>query len=304
MHLSVVVPVFNNHETLNELAGRFSVQFGKCCIASHELIFVDDGSVDDSWEIIQGLSKQFDFVRGLKLSRNFGQHSAISAGFDHATGKIVLLMDADLEDKPEDLHLFVDAVNQGADLALGVDSAGPKRRTSAAFRWISSRVAPGNAQPGAVVTYRAATRRFMDELGTYEETDIIFGSLMSTLGFEQRLVPIVRDRSRGAVSSYSFRKRLDLAARALVAHSEKVPSMLLGMALVTGLVAAAFAAIVAVQAIVFGPQLPAGTSLLVFLVLVGLATQLGCFSFLGYILVSVLKEVKRRPRYHVADRTV
>jgi glycosyltransferase involved in cell wall biosynthesis len=119
MDLSVVVPVFNEEESLPEL----TLWIGKVCKGANldfELLFIDDGSSDSSWKIISSLSKDHPFVRGIRFRRNYGKAAALHTGFAEANGEVVITMDSDLQDSPEEIPALVKMIREdGFDLVSG-----------------------------------------------------------------------------------------------------------------------------------------------------------------------------------------
>ena len=107
--LSVVVPVYNDQEVLDELLKRLTPAVTAIC-PNYEVILIDDGSRDKSWAKIEELKEQYENIVAVKLARNFGQQNAIAAGLDQATGDVIVLMDSDLQDRPEDIHVLVNAL--------------------------------------------------------------------------------------------------------------------------------------------------------------------------------------------------
>ena len=112
LSVSVVIPVYGNAESLPELWERLSSVLTPS-FSDFEVILVDDGSPDNSWAVIQQLANLDGRVKGVRLSRNFGQHPAIAAGFDRAIGDVIVLMDADLEDRPESLPEIIGKIGYG-----------------------------------------------------------------------------------------------------------------------------------------------------------------------------------------------
>lgn len=115
--ISIVVPGLNEAESLEELATRIADALDG--LASYELIFVDDGSTDDSWDVISRLHANNPCVYGVRLRKNFGKAMALTAGFERARGEVILMMDADLQDDPADLPKFLEAVENGLDVVVG-----------------------------------------------------------------------------------------------------------------------------------------------------------------------------------------
>lgn len=297
-HVSVVVPVYNNAETLDELVNRSISVFRGCCERKHELCLVDDGSADNSWLEITRLADKFPEVSGLRLSRNFGQHAAISAGIAHVSGDMTCLMDADLEHRPEDLPALLSEMNLGADLVVAVAKGDVRRRSSDVFQRVFGRLAKSPVHPKAL-TYRVMNRPFKEALLEYDEFDVVLGPLMSSMGYSQHYVPVERSRPVGRRTSYSLMKRLSLALRALLVHATFIPTLLGWFAVVAALGFFAYALVILGQFIVFGSQLPSGITLLLLVTLASSAMILGALGFVSYIGLGILREVKRRPRFHV-----
>lgn len=117
--VSVVVPIFNEVESLPELYDRLVKTLDNAGVPSYELIFVDDGSTDGSFARLRELSTVDARVRVLKFTRNFGQHEALSAGMERGSGEIIVFMDADLQNAPEDIPRFIAKIREGFDLVSG-----------------------------------------------------------------------------------------------------------------------------------------------------------------------------------------
>jgi glycosyltransferase involved in cell wall biosynthesis len=118
-YLSVVVPCYNEAKGLREFHRRMQATCRDMKISEFEMIYVDDGSVDETWAMISEFTRADPWIKGIKLSRNFGHSGALTAGLDHATGQYILIIDADLQDPPELLEDMFRAINRGADIAYG-----------------------------------------------------------------------------------------------------------------------------------------------------------------------------------------
>jgi glycosyltransferase involved in cell wall biosynthesis len=142
--LSLVIPVYNEVESLPELHREFS-EVAAANGYQLDIVFVDDGSTDGSWEVIQRLAKEDPRVRGIRFRRNFGKAAALSAGFEAARGEIVLTLDADLQDDPHEIPRFLEAMNTGLDVVSGWKQVrhdpwhkvGPSRIFNALVGWLT-----------------------------------------------------------------------------------------------------------------------------------------------------------------------
>jgi glycosyltransferase involved in cell wall biosynthesis len=302
--VSIVVPVYRNADSLPELAQRMATAL-EATHPNYELILIDDGSPDASWSVIERLAKADQRVRGIRLSRNFGQHPAIAAGFDTARGDLIVLMDADLEDRPESLPGLLDRLGPGIDIVYTIKAgdSGESRLTSALFHRVFSRIVAGGASvPRNIGTLRAFNRKVLDAIKAHPEYDVLFGPLMFFIGFPSIFVEVERDLRRHGRSSYTFLKRLRLAVRSLISYTDLPHRVFLFFGATIVAAALLYAAVVVVQALLFGAQLPPGLTLIVLLNVLFIGTTMMGLGIIGSYVFRVYQEVLRRPRYIVAQR--
>lgn len=305
VQVSVVVPVYGNAPSLRELAERLNDALSQNW-PCYELLLIDDGSKDDSWNVIQTLAQADSRIKAIRLSRNFGQHPAIAAGFDRAQGEIIVLMDADLQDRPEELPRVLEAINNDIDIVYTIKSGdretGANSLTSTLFHAVFQRITRTSI-PANIGTYRAFSRRVLRALNGYPEYNVLFGPLMFFAGFNSTFVDVQRDARRHGQTTYPFRRRLSLAIRSLVSYTDlPAKCFLWSGAGILGCVLL-YALAIVVQFAVFGAVLPSGITFLTLLVLLSLAITLIALGVLGSYIFRVYQEVLRRPRYHVA-RTI
>ena len=300
--ISVLVPVYNNERTLEALCQRLS-----SALSGHdyEVLLVNDGSRDGSWPAIARLAAADPRVRAIGLSRNFGQHPAIAAAIDHATGDVMVLMDADLEDQPEHIPALVAALGErGCDIVYTVkDQAQPSSDslTSAFYHYVFSRIV-GVPVPRRLGTFRVFTRKVLLALREFPERHVLYGPLMFYVGFRYAIVPVQRGVSPSE-SSYSFGKRMRLAVNSLVTYTDLPPKMFaaLGLAMVT--LPLLYALVVVAQYVFIGQSLPRGLTVIV-LLLCGLTGMLMlAIGTLGVYIFRIFQEVLARPRYLI-DETI
>lgn len=118
VYLSIVIPLYNEEESVQELLARLK-KVGDVFDFPYEIIFVDDGSLDKTWSIIEGLKKRTPYIRAIKLRRNYGQTSAMVAGFEHAEGEIIATLDGDLQNDPSDIPRLLEKIKEGYDIVSG-----------------------------------------------------------------------------------------------------------------------------------------------------------------------------------------
>ena len=301
--VSVVIPVYRNEASLEELVDRL-VQTLTVMGKRFEILLIDDGSPDQSWEVIQALSAAHSEVVGLRFSRNFGQHPAIAAGFERARGDVTVLMDADLQDEPEQLPLLLSKLEEGSDVVytMNVDDAGgsSSRLTSALFHYAFSKVASVNV-PQGIGTYRAFNRKFREAVLSYPERRPLYGPLMLYMGFTASFVAVRRQPSAAGGSGYTFLKRLTIAADTLASYTN-VPHrilLFLGTALTAG--SALYLVVLIADYFIRGPALASGLTLLLGVMLLLMGGVLLSIGILGSYVFRVFEEVLGRPRYLLAD---
>jgi polyisoprenyl-phosphate glycosyltransferase len=300
--LSVVVPVFNEEDTLRELHGRLSAALPP--VEAWEVILVDDGSIDASWQLMRELAAADPRVRLVRLSRNFGHQAAITAGLEASRGEAVVVIDADLQDPPELIPELVSRWRDGYDVVYAVRSerAGENRLRlmSISFFYTVLRRVAGNDIPANAGDFRLVSRRVVDALGSMPERARFVRGMTSWVGFTQTGIEYRRDPRYAGSSKYPPRKLLRLALDGIVSFST-VPIKLvawLGFALV------AFCLVVlgwTLYTRFFTHTAPQGwTSLLVVVLLLG-GVQLLSLGIIGQYVARIFDEVKQRPLYLVAE---
>lgn len=296
--VSVVIPVYNNADTLEELVERLrSVLADE---AKFEVILVDDGSHDRSWETANKLANDDDRVIAIRLSRNFGQHRALTAGLHRASGDVVVFMDADLEDRPETIPQLL---AEFADTSLDVvytkwETPGLKPSpTSRLFNWTYARMT-GVEMPANLGAFRAFRSNVAEALRSYGEKGIVYSTAMPQMGFSSKFVTVDRD-DPGSESSYTIRKRLKLASQILISYSDLPHRLITSSGIGLSVVAAFYLVFVLVQ-FMFGQQLPDGLTLILGVTVLLSGVLLFTVGVLSAYTYRIYQEVLGRPRYHVA----
>jgi len=301
---SVVVPVFNEHETLHALIDRLVPVLAEVTGGSFEVIFVDDGSSDGSSDILDALHADDGRVKVVHLSRNFGHQAALQAGIDAARGRAVVLMDADLQDRPEDLRAFFARWRDGYDVVYAIRTdrkEGRTKRTAYSLFYRTLRMISEVDVAVDAGDFSLIDRRVLDVLAMFPERNRMLRGLRSWVGFRQVGVECSRDARFAGASKYTIGKLLTLALSGYVGFSV-VP---LRLATWSGFVAAATG--FAVMVWVFVTKLldvpsPRGwASTLAVILFIG-GVQMLLLGVLGEYLGRIYDEVRRRPLYIVRSR--
>ena len=211
--ITIVIPVYNDEEVLTELYARLSVVLNQNKMP-YKIILIDDGSTDNSWEVITELQHKDPNINGIKLIKNFGQQNAIAAGLDYAEGDIVVIMDSDLQDRPEDIPKLIQALEENkASMAIAKWTSRKdiffKRFVSKLFYIVSNRITKIHYQPGLGV-FRAIRGEVVQELRKYKEKTSTTLSLLYWIGVDYVAVELERDARFAGKSGYNLSKMIKL----------------------------------------------------------------------------------------------
>jgi polyisoprenyl-phosphate glycosyltransferase len=296
--ISVLIPVYNNHDVLDELHRRL-VQALAPLYRDYEIVLVDDGSKDRSWQKIEALKKQDPHVVGIKLMRNFGQHNAIAAGLEHVAGDIVVLMDADLQDRPEDIPRLVEALLQG-DASMAI--ARWKSRTDSFFKLflsrlffrVSQRITKIKHQPNLGV-FRAMRKEVVEELKKYQEKTSSTLSLLYWIGMDFTTVDLAREDRFAGKSAYTLKKMFKLALDRIFSFSMFPIRVAIYSGLTISILSFLFLIVLIIR-YMSGQVAPGWTSTIV-LVLFFFGMNFIFLGIIGEYLGRIFLESKHRPKF-------
>lgn len=300
--ISVVAPVFNEHGTLPELHRRLTDVLAP--LGAYEIVLVDDGSSDGSWDALLELASRDTHLRLLRLSRNFGHQAALSAGLDAARGEAIVLMDADLQDPPEVIPQLVAKWRDGFDVVYAIrgERAGEPRLRLASislFYRLLHRITPTEI-PQNAGDFRLLSRRAADAIAAMPERARFLRGMTSWIGYRQTGVPYTRDARFAGESKYPARKLVRLALDGITSFSTAPIKLVtaLGFALVV-FCAAVLAWTLYVR--FFTSHHPQGwTSVIAVVLLLG-GVQLLSLGVIGQYVARIFDETKQRPLYLVDE---
>ena len=300
--VSVVLPVFQTATFIEELHERLTSTLEEAGL-TFEIVMVDDGSPDGAWKIIRELAARDPRLKALRLSRNFGQHPAIAAGFEHVTGARIVLMDADLQDRPEDIPLLLASLTDDVDVVYTIKKGEREpfltRLTSHLYHYTFSRLT-GATVPRAVGTFRVFTRHFLDAVRSYPEHNVLFGPLMFHIGFTSATVEVAHGPRSQGQSAYTFFKRLRLATSSLLAYTDLPHRFLVGFGAVILSSSGLYSVAILVRYVVSRDGVPQGLTLLALLMTISIGSTMMALGVVGTYVFRVYSEVLRRPRFVVA----
>lgn len=295
--VSVVVPVYGCVECLGELCRQLNTALAPIT-GRHEIVLVDDRSPDGSWEEIVRLKSRYPAIRGIRLSRNFGQHIAISAGLAEARGERVVVLDCDLQDPPSLISTLMAEMDRGHDLVF----ARRTERSHSLFRRLATRAyfrllgaLTGVTVDGRFGSYSILSRKVVDAYLRFGERERHYLFILRWLGFSTGVVDYAHHPRHAGRSSYTFRRLLSLSIDGVLFQTTRLLQWIVGLGLAfaaTGVGVALYL----VWRVVFRTALPGWTSLAV-LILVCTGVVLVSLGVIGLYIGKVFSQSKQRPLY-------
>jgi polyisoprenyl-phosphate glycosyltransferase len=303
VELSVVVPVYGCAPCLRSLCERVTAAVEPIA-RGYEIVLVDDRSPDGAWPVIQDLSAEDSRVRGVRLSRNFGQHAAITAGFSEARGSRVVVMDCDLQDPPEQIPRLYERSLAGKDIVL-VRRVGRRhsmvRRAAAGAYFRLMRAFINSELDGEYGTFSIVTRPVVDAYLEIGDRARHYLSILDWLGFERDEIDIPHEARASGRSSYTWKRLMRHALEGLFFQTTVVLRWIIYFGFAVSIGGVGLAAYLIYFALANHPY-PGWTSLAVLILLIG-----------GFIMVStgvtglyigqIFEQVRGRPIFVVAERT-
>ena len=307
----MVVPCYNEQEVLPETSKRLLEKLQSLVLKNKiadnsRIMFVNDGSKDQTWSMIKGLCEENSVFAGVNLSRNRGHQNALLAGMATAVkyADMIVTMDADLQDDVEAIPLMVDYFNKGIDIVFGVRKERKtdtffKKHTAQAFyrliRGLGGDIVYNHAD------FRLMSKRTLQALVSFPERNLFLRGMVSSLGYPSAIVYYNRSPRFAGESKYPFSKMLSFALDGITSFSVRPLRYITYLGLVFILIAL-LAIVYGICSFVEGTAIPGWTSLLVSLWFIGGAILLAC-GIIGEYVGKIYKEVKRRPRYFV-EKTI
>ena len=301
--VSVVVPVYNEIEVIGLFYDRVHKAMKQCDGMAYELIFIDDGSKDGSYEKLIALTQGDADSKVIKFSRNFGHQIAITAGIDLAKGDAVVVIDADLQDPPEVINEFVAKWRAGYDVVYGVrekreGESKMKLLTAAVFYRLLHRIIKLDI-PVDVGDFRLMSRRVVDSFKSLKEKDRFVRGLVSWIGFKQIGVPYSRDRRYAGETKFPYRKMIKFAFDGITSFSNVPLKMASWLGYFTSFLALLYLCSVFVQK-ALGETVQGWATIMVGMLFLG-GVQLISLGIIGEYVGRIFNEVKQRPLYVVDE---
>ncbi len=299
--LSIIIPVFNEEESIDPLI----MELEKYCPAQTEIIFVNDGSTDNTQLEIERLASHNPKIKCISFSRNFGHQNALMAGMQHATGEQIIIMDGDLQHPPSLIPEILKKINEGYDLVntrrIATEKISPLKKifTKVFYKFINA-VSDTSIEPN-MADFRGFNKKVLNTILKFKERDLFLRGIFSWIGFKNYTLNFTAPARRFGKTKYNFGSMLRLALKGTTSFSFKPLRVALLIGTVISILAFSFA-LFALVAYYKGDTYPGWASMIIAIMFLG-GTQLLAIGLLGEYIASLFTESKKRPLY-IIDKMV
>lgn len=304
--ISIVIPAFNEEGNLCEIRKKINDVFTSLQNYSYEIIFINDGSRDNTQNTIEGLAVKFSEVKFIEFSRNFGHQNAVKAGMDNAEGNAVITMDADLQHPPELIPELINKWEQGYDVVYTIRKYSDKisffkRVTSSLFYSFLLKISDFELVQKGGADFRLLDRNVNDVIKEFNENDLFLRGLTGWIGFKQTGVEYTaKDRFSGK-SSYDMKKMFSLAFSGITSFSTKPLYLAAYVGFAFTILSLLVYGIYVIYSFAIGTHISGWASLIMTVVFFG-GMQLIMMGIIGMYLGKIFKQVKDRPNYIIRSK--
>lgn len=301
--VSIVIPSYNEEDNITTLVDRLVPILSR--YPDYEILFVDDGSVDNTLEIMQRLSVQNDKVKYLSFSRNFGHQMALKAGLDHATGDCVVCMDADLQHPPELIDQMIEKWKEGHDIVYTVREDGAnvpllKKGTARLFYTFINRISNIKLDRG-VADFRLLDRSVVEVFRNINESSLFIRGMVSWVGFKQCAIKYRPENRFSGESKYSYGKMVSFALDGITSFSVKPLHLATLFGMTVSLLSFLYGLFAIFMSFFTDRVISGWTSVIVSVLFIG-GLQLLMLGILGEYLGKLFIESKKRPIYIIRKK--
>jgi dolichol-phosphate mannosyltransferase len=301
-HISVVAPIYREEGNVPELVRRLTRSLGDIT-ATFEIILVEDGGGDRSWDRIREAAEADPRVKGLRFSRNFGQHYAITAGLELASGDWVVVMDGDLQDRPEVIPDLYAKAREGYDVVFVERQSRPE---GLPYMWMQKifylmlRILAGTDYDPRHGNFSIISRRVVDGFRSLNENLRFYGGIVWWLGYRRTSIPAQHGERFAGRSVYTLRQRVRLAMSIIVAHSDRPLQFSIAIGLTMAVLAFIYGVYIIIRATFGDVSVEGWASVIVSIYFVG-GLILFVLGIIGLYIGKLYHEAKKRPLYIVAE---
>ena len=301
--LSIVIPVFNESELIKELVKRVKSNT-ETITTDYEILLVDDGSNDSTWSEILREANLEKRVRGLKFSRNFGHHYAITAGLHQSSGKWVVVMDGDLQDRPEVIPQLIKKATEGFDVVFVSRQNRPEklyyRLAQKVFYWLLRNLS-GIDFDSRQANFSIINRKVVEAFKSFPENARFYGSTIKWLGFKRTQIFADHGQRFSGRPSYTLKKRIKLATDIILAFSERPLKFAIGLGTLMSLLSFIFIFWILYR-VIFLEYIISTLVSLVTVMFFSTGIILIVIGITGIYIGEIFRQVKNRPLYIIEDK--
>jgi dolichol-phosphate mannosyltransferase len=301
-HLSVVIPVYNESSLIDELVKRVKTNV-KLITEDYEIIIVDDGSQDNTWNEIENEAKLENRIKGVKFSRNFGHHYAITAGLQKSCGEWVVVMDGDLQDRPEVIPEMYKKVQEGYEVLFVTRMNRPESFIYLLIQklfYLFLNIMSGLQFDSKQANFSIISRKVVEAFEKFPENSRFYGSIIRWLGFKTTSIEAEHGSRFCGSPSYSLRKRVKLASDIILAFSDRPLKLSIGFGVLMASISLLGALRIFWQALQSDFEVLGWASLITAIFFVG-GSILTVLGISGIYLGRIFNEVKKRPLYVIEE---
>ena len=304
--ISIVIPAHNEEGNIFLIHQRIKKVFSELQNYHFEIIFVNDGSRDQTQAKIEELASQFEEVKFIEFSRNFGHQPAVKAGIDRSNANAVISMDADLQHPPELIPDMIKKWEEGFDIVYTIrtypkEISAFKRKTSSLYYKFLSKISDVNLREGGGSDFRLMDSSVVDVVRNMNESDIFLRGLSNWMGFRQTGIHFTAGERAFGESSYNLQKMMRFAFTGITAFSVKPLYLAAYLGFIFSGIAVLGYGIYVIHSFVSGTEISGWASLIMTVVFFG-GIQLIILGIIGIYLGKIFKQVKERPNYIIRSK--
>ena len=304
--ISVVIPAHNEEGNISLIYQRIKEVFSKLESYRFEIIFVNDGSRDNTQKVIEDLAQNHEEVKYIEFSRNFGHQPAVKAGMDCSTGNAMISMDADLQHPPELIPELIKKWEEGFDIVFTIRTypkqiSAFKRNTSKLYYKFLTRISDVNLSEGGGSDFRLMDASVVDVVRNMNEADIFLRGLSNWMGFRRVGIPFTAGERASGESSYDLKKMMRFAFTGITAFSVKPLYLAAYLGFIFSAIAAVGYGTYVIHSFIAGTEISGWASLIMTVVFFG-GVQLIIMGIMGIYLGKIFKQVKERPNYIIRSK--
>lgn len=303
-HISVVIPVYGCCQSLNNLYIRLNSTL-LSITNNFEIILINDASPDNSWKFIKELAEKDSKIKGINLSKNFGQHKAITAGLDHAEGDWIVVMDCDLQDQPEEIVKLYNKAQEGYDIVFGrraerKDNIWKKLGSKIFYRiydyFTDSKV------DDSIANFSVISKKALYGLKKLQEQNRMYPLFVNWIGFSRAEIDINHSTREEGKSSYTLSKLVNLAIDSIIAQSNKPLKLSIKFGFTLSFLSIVYAIYLIIQYFLYAVPVEGWTSVMVSIYFIS-GLMFANMGILGLYIGKIFDETKNRPIYIIQETT-